>query len=379
MAALKKVVLKSTTMMSLNERFTYLRQPSVASTSGGTALSVPATMPNLTSSRDMSTAHLPHLRPSSQQSNLIRRQPHLSPQQYRQQQYNALRRRQPGMGRRSLDSLSGGYGYEEEDESLMSISPRSMESPLRGLRSRSDSLLPASARNRRLAAQMERRPAVVAALKLKKRSVRQRLGQPFTPSIKDRLTLGSLRGVGAGRGRRGLRSRAGTRGLAGRGLTRGRGAQGILNRRGNLNRTQSLGSLNRNNDSGIGASPQNSRQGFRRPFARGVRRGAGSLRAAIPSPARFSASRGRASWRGSSFRSRRGVAARGAQRGGARALRRGARGGRSRGRGANTNQPTREELDHQLDEYMASTRSHLDKELDQYMNQATGDAVESWE
>ncbi|XP_046396919.1 chromatin target of PRMT1 protein-like isoform X2 [Ischnura elegans] len=378
MAALKKVVLKSTTMMSLNERFTYLRQPTVASTSGGTALSVPAAMPSLTSTRDMTTTHMQHLRPSSQQSNFIRRQQ--SPQQYRQQQYNALRRRQPGMGRRSLDTLSGAYGYEDEDDSMLSISPRSMESPLRGIRSRTESILPASARNRRLAAQMERRPAVVAALKLKKRSVRQRLGQPFAPSIKDRLTLGSLRGAGTGRGRRGLRARAAARGLAGRGLGRGRGSQGMANRRGNLSRSQSLVSLNRNNDSGLGASSQNSRQGFRRPFARaGARRGAGALRAAVTSPVRFSAGRGRASWRGSAFRSRRGVSARGAQRGGTRGVRRGVRGTRGRGRGTSTSQPTREELDHQLDEYMASTRSHLDKELDQYMNQATGEGGENWE
>ncbi|GFG28676.1 hypothetical protein Cfor_06592, partial [Coptotermes formosanus] len=48
------------------------------------------------------------------------------------------------------------------------------------------------------------------------------------------------------------------------------------------------------------------------------------------------------------------------------------RGGNSRGsRGRQTrNIPSKEELDLQLDQYMASTKSHLDKELDSYMNQA---------
>ncbi|KAG8229102.1 hypothetical protein J437_LFUL009571 [Ladona fulva] len=374
MAALKKVVLKSNTVMSLNERFTYLRQPSVASTSGAATLSVPT-------ARDMAVAHMQHLRPSSQQSNIMRRQPHLAPQQYRQQQYNSLRRRQPGLTRHSLESLGGAYGYEDEDDgfSMMGMGTRSLESPMRGLRSRAETLLPASARNRRLAAQMERRPAVLAALKIKRRSVRQRLGQPFTQSIKDRLTLGNIRGLGAARARRGLRARSSNRGVAGRGAqTRGRG-QGTINRRGNLSRSQSLGSLNRSSDNNVGGS-QTSRQGqtFRRPFNRGARRGTGTLRSPSSAAAgvRFSSGRGRGTWRGNNFRSRRGIGARGAQRQ-QRGIRRGARGGRGRGRGGNTSQPTREELDHQLDEYMASTRSHLDKELEQYMNQAPSDLMQS--
>jgi hypothetical protein len=36
--------------------------------------------------------------------------------------------------------------------------------------------------------------------------------------------------------------------------------------------------------------------------------------------------------------------------------------------------PSKEELDLQLDQYMASTKSHLDKELDSYMNQAQEEA-----
>lgn len=56
------------------------------------------------------------------------------------------------------------------------------------------------------------------------------------------------------------------------------------------------------------------------------------------------------------------------------------RGGRGRGRGMNINGDnlTKEELDSQLDQYMANTRVHLDKELDSYMNQGDED-VEMWD
>jgi hypothetical protein len=51
-----------------------------------------------------------------------------------------------------------------------------------------------------------------------------------------------------------------------------------------------------------------------------------------------------------------------------------------RGRGSRGRQmqavPSKEELDLQLDQYMASTKSHLDKELDSYMNQAQ---EETWD
>ncbi|XP_037077570.1 chromatin target of PRMT1 protein-like [Pollicipes pollicipes] len=54
---------------------------------------------------------------------------------------------------------------------------------------------------------------------------------------------------------------------------------------------------------------------------------------------------------------------RGRGRGGARGR------GRGRGRGA-VHKMTREELDQQLDSYMASTKGHLDAELDAYMKEA---------
>lgn len=55
----------------------------------------------------------------------------------------------------------------------------------------------------------------------------------------------------------------------------------------------------------------------------------------------------------------------GGMRGNARGMR---RGGRGRGRGGNTNISV-QDLDNQLDEYMAKSRSHLDAELDAYMSE----------
>lgn len=41
----------------------------------------------------------------------------------------------------------------------------------------------------------------------------------------------------------------------------------------------------------------------------------------------------------------------------------------------NTKVPTKEELDDQLDQYMANTKVHLDKDLDNYMNQGGSDIL----
>ncbi|KFO94283.1 Chromatin target of PRMT1 protein, partial [Buceros rhinoceros silvestris] len=73
----------------------------------------------------------------------------------------------------------------------------------------------ASARNRRLAQQMENRPSVQAALKLKQKSLKQRLGKS---NIQARLG----RPAGLLRGGRGLSPRMGLR----RGGIRGRGGPG---------------------------------------------------------------------------------------------------------------------------------------------------------
>lgn len=54
----------------------------------------------------------------------------------------------------------------------------------------------------------------------------------------------------------------------------------------------------------------------------------------------------------------------------------GRRGGVGRGR-TNRPVPSKEELDMELDQYMANTKSHLDKEIDSYMNQAN--TSENWD
>ena len=88
----------------------------------------------------------------------------------------------------------------------------------------------ASAANKRLAMQMANRPSVQAALKIKKKTLKQRLGNQ---SIKSRLTLGNRGGGGGGgitRGGRGqgrlMRSRGQGRFMRGRGQNRGRGGSG---------------------------------------------------------------------------------------------------------------------------------------------------------
>ncbi|KDR18891.1 hypothetical protein L798_07339 [Zootermopsis nevadensis] len=207
------------------------------------------------------------------------------------------------------------------------------ENSIRNLRENNTLQHQASVKNRRLAQQMERRPAVMAALKLKKRSLRQRLGQPTASSVKDRLTLTvPARG---GRGR--ARSR-------GRGRVWGGRLDTFRFRRGQ-------GRVFRGNSQ-------------RRPFRRGGRSGVGTSRGG----------RGVGAGRGGGIGNR-------FTRGRGGTFRRGGRtrGGRGRGslRGRQVQTiPSKEELDLQLDQYMASTKSHLDKELDSYMNQAQD---ETWD
>ncbi|PIO25957.1 hypothetical protein AB205_0082400, partial [Aquarana catesbeiana] len=180
----------------------------------------------------------------------------------------------------------------------------------------------ASARNRRLAQQMESRPSVQAALKLKQ-SLKQRLGKS---NIQARLgrPVGNLqRGVGGMRGG-GIGMRGSQRGM----MRGGRGGQNLRGR---------------------GGSP---RMGMRRGGLRGRgMAGRGGPRGGLMN-------RG-----GPGGRGRGGVIARG--RGGFGRGR-----GRSRGRGAPRPALTREQLDNQLDAYMSKTKGHLDAELDAYMAQA---------
>ncbi|XP_028565215.1 chromatin target of PRMT1 protein isoform X1 [Podarcis muralis] len=199
----------------------------------------------------------------------------------------------------------------------------------------------ASARNRRLAQQMENRPSVQAALKLKQKSLKQRLGKSNIQARLGRpagpLARGALGGRGLPMGQRGL-PRGAMRG--------GRGTRALL-RGGIPLRGQGLLRGGR----GIAA-----RMGLRR----GGLRGRGGLgRGGL---GRGAMGRGGIGGRG------RGMVGRG--RGGF-----GSRGrGRGRGRGAPRPALTKEQLDNQLDAYMSKTKGHLDAELDAYMAQTDPEA-----
>ncbi|XP_046687021.1 chromatin target of PRMT1 protein-like isoform X2 [Homalodisca vitripennis] len=233
----------------------------------------------------------------------------------------------------------------------------------------------ASAKNRRLAQMMDRRPSVIAALKVRKRLMKQRLGQGQQRlSIKDRLSL---------RGRGGLRGRVGQRGLTlGRSpLTRLRGGRG--NRRpgrGNLSRSQSQTNLIRSQS----IQSLTARRSLNRGGGDGIIvRGRGRFQ----NRNIFNHQEFRRGGRGRGFRTRGGGFNRNqndfqTRRGGGfgrfnnRGVRsRGFRGrGGGRGRGGRAPVPTKEELDSQLDQYMAGSRGVLDRELDSYMAQQ-----ESWD
>uniref|UniRef100_A0A3Q2HRK1 Chromatin target of PRMT1 protein C-terminal domain-containing protein n=1 Tax=Equus caballus TaxID=9796 RepID=A0A3Q2HRK1_HORSE len=170
----------------------------------------------------------------------------------------------------------------------------------------------ASARNRRLAQQMENRPSVQAALKLKQ-SLKQRLGKSNIQARLGRPTGALARGAIGGRGLPIIQ-----RGLPRGGLRGGRATRTLLR-------------------GGMSLRGQNLLRG-------GLGRGA--------------MGRGGIGGRG------RGMIGRG--RGGF-----GGRGrGRGRGRGALARPVlTKEQLDNQLDAYMSKTKGHLDAELDAYVAQ----------
>ncbi|XP_035291200.1 chromatin target of PRMT1b [Anguilla rostrata] len=192
----------------------------------------------------------------------------------------------------------------------------------------------ASARNRRLAQQMEHRPSVQAALQ-HKQSLKQRLGKS---NIQARLgrPVGALRGGAVGRGfpmgglrgttRGGIRGRGGTmRGamsLRGMGQMRGRGGPTLLAVR--------RGLRHRGGFVGRGGAL----------IVRGTRGGFGG----------------------------KGVRGRGSFGGWDR--------GRGQGRGVGRPVVTREQLDNQLDAYMSKTKGHLDAELDAYMAQTDLEGLE---
>ncbi|XP_027583076.1 chromatin target of PRMT1 protein isoform X1 [Pipra filicauda] len=200
----------------------------------------------------------------------------------------------------------------------------------------------ASARNRRLAQQMENRPSVQAALKLKQKSLKQRLGKSNIQARLGRpagaLARGALGGRGLALGQRGIP----------RGALRGRGARAMIRGAAAL---RGQGLLR----GGRGIAP---RMGLRR----GGLRGRGG-------PGRGGLGRG-AMGRGGLGGRGRGMSSRG--RGGF-----GGRGrGRGRGRGSARPALTKEQLDNQLDAYMSKTKGHLDAELDAYMAQTDPEATD---
>ncbi|KAJ8335140.1 hypothetical protein SKAU_G00407790 [Synaphobranchus kaupii] len=202
----------------------------------------------------------------------------------------------------------------------------------------------ASARNRRLAQQMENRPSVQAALH-HKQSLKQRLGKS---NIQARLgrPMGAL--MRGGPGARGY-AMGGLRGMP-RGGLRGRGGRGGVFR----------GALSLR-----GMGQMRGRGG---PGRIGLRRGM-RQRGGLPGRGGSLMGRGGGAGRG-------GVGVRG--RGGLGVRGRGGFRGRGRGRGRGVGRPvvTREQLDNQLDAYMSKTKGHLDAELDAYMAQADPDGME---
>ncbi|XP_077405074.1 chromatin target of PRMT1a isoform X2 [Vanacampus margaritifer] len=195
----------------------------------------------------------------------------------------------------------------------------------------------ASARNRRLAQQMENRPSVQAALS-HKQSLKQRLGKSNIQARLGRpVGMGMRGGVIGGRG--GMRGM--TRGLRGRG--RGGMMRGALSLRGKR------------------MAPGFPMRG-RGPAGRMAIRRGGRQRGGIPGRG---GAMGRGAPRGGISRGRGGLRGRG-----------GFAGRRGRGRGVGRPSVTREQLDNQLDAYMSKTKGHLDAELDAYMAQADPNSME---
>ncbi|KAK3919502.1 Chromatin target of PRMT1 protein [Frankliniella fusca] len=270
----------------------------------------------------------------------------------------------------------------------------------------------ASARNRRLAAQMERRPAVMAALKIKQKTLRQRLGVT-RPSLTDRLSIrpiGQMRSQSVPRSPR-ARLSVGIRGRLYRPqaqfspLRQIRTPGPVVRQpRGSLSRSASLGNLSRSQSTGnLNTAGRFQNQIQNRTFQNSFRYNVNRVQTQVRPQRGMRGNRSRGFNAQRTFRGGRGQVQgqrrgqfiqqqRGQQRGGRGTFRRGnqavrgqgvrggaagpvargrgrGRGGRGRGRGGRQAPPSREELDKQLDQYMASTKSTLDKELDSYMNQ----------
>jgi len=250
---------------------------------------------------------------------------------------------------------------------------RIAESTVNAIRQRMRQSRQASSKNLRLVQQMENRPSVIAALKLKKRSLKQRLDTSNTKSnVKARLTLGARRGRGGGRGvptspPRGIAGR-GTRGSfrlnrqpmrdgnnrGGARRGRGTGGGGRLSSPLSIQRMRNLYVSSRGAQNSVGNGRGRGRKG---PYmgARG-----GGFRSRYFGPGGRRPRGGFGGPAGRRFRGERGSRGGGIQRGA------GLRGGWSRRRVL----PSRQQLDTELDEYMSKSRGGLDTEIDSYMAQA---------
>lgn len=202
---------------------------------------------------------------------------------------------------------------------------------------------------------MERRATVNAALKLKKKSIKQRLGstQPsFTPSTKVRGGGGALTARRGGRGNAQTARKQAVKAVRGgtiksQTIVRGGGTPKRGRAKPNSSAQQVTTTPTRNK------SPAKNRGAVRGRGRGGQQRTPQAQTSGAQKP-----QRGGKSPRANSS-SRGGKAARGAKRGGGRG-------------GAQAPKMTKEDLDKQLDQYMSKTRQGLDKELENYMS-ITGD------
>ncbi|XP_046461964.1 chromatin target of PRMT1 protein-like [Daphnia pulex] len=256
---------------------------------------------------------------------------------------------------------------------------------LQGARNNAANLQKASSKNSRLAQQMERRNASVsAALKLKKKSIKQRLGATVNTSTRFRGTatqtqrrLTTNRGAG-----RGSQSRGSLRGSRTQGQTvtptkiiRGRGglkpivSQTIVRGGGQGNKRSTRGRIISPSKKPAPVAATTNRSPTKpsraRGSVRGRRGGRGQMTSSlITGQAESRIQRGRGRGRG-----QRG--GKGPSRGGS-SLPTSPRGqtsgrGRGRGRGGST-KVSKEDLDKQLDQYMQKTRSALDNDIESYMS-----------
>lgn len=259
---------------------------------------------------------------------------------------------------------------------------------LQGTRNISTHLQKAASRNNRITQQMERRNASVsAALKLKKKSIKQRLGATVNTNTRFRgtatqtqrkLTInrGAVRGSQRGN-QRGIRTQVQTvtpsriaRGQRGTKLIV---SQTIVRGGGQIRRgTRTRGRIITPSKKSAAVVNTPNRSAQKSPRTRGGLRGArrggrAQSTALVATQGGNQIQRGRGRGRGQ----RRGNGQQN-RHGGNDNLQKSPRGqssgrGRGRGRGGAT-KVSKEDLDKQLDQYMSKTRSALDNDLESYMS-----------